>query len=68
MLDFAFGPLGFAKVYSQTSDSNLPSARLMERLGFGRLPELDYVDPLYPPRDNPTTVWRIDASDWPAND
>ena len=31
----------------------------MVRLGFERLPNLDYVDPDYPPEDNPTTVWRI---------
>ena len=64
VLDFAFGPLGFPVVFSQTSDSNAPSTRVMERLGLRRRLDLDYVDPDYPPRDNPTTVWSIDAGAW----
>lgn len=61
VLAHAFGPLGIAQVFAQTSDSNAPSTRLMQRLGFTARPELGYVDPDYPPRDNPTTVWSMDA-------
>ena len=64
VLDFAFEELGLARIYSQTSDSNHPSTRMMQRLGFTHLPQLGYVDPLYPPRDNPTTVWRLTAEEW----
>lgn len=64
VLALAFGTLAFPVVYSQTSDSNAPSTRMMERLGFRRRPELDYVDPDYPPQDNPTTVWSLRAVDW----
>lgn len=60
VLDYAFGPLGLPRVYSQTSDSNLGSTRMMQRLGFTRRAELDYVDPDYPLADNPTTVWSMD--------
>ena len=30
-------------------------------LGFTFRPELGYDDPDYPPHDNPTTVWSLDA-------
>jgi RimJ/RimL family protein N-acetyltransferase len=62
VLDLAFGPMGLPVVYSQTSDSNVASTRMMARLGFTRWAELGYVDPDYPPRDNPTTVWSLAAS------
>ena len=37
---------------------------MMLRLGFERLPALDYFDPDYPVEDNPTTVWRIAREAW----
>lgn len=67
VLEFAFDWLGFPIVYSQTSDFNGPSTRMMERLGLARRQELDYVDPDYRPQDNPTTVWSIDADSWRRN-
>lgn len=60
-LGFAFGELGLARIYSQTSESNAASTRMMHRLGFTFRPELGYVDPDYPLEDNPTTVWSLDA-------
>lgn len=60
-LGFAFGTLGLPLIYAQTSDSNVPSTRMMHRLGFARRAELDYVDPDYPEADNPTTVWSLQA-------
>lgn len=48
-------------LYSQTSDSNVGSTRMMQRLGFTPRLELGYHDPDYPPEDNPTTVWSMDA-------
>jgi len=64
MLDLAFGRLGLASVFGQTSESNLASWRLMERLGMRRCAELDYPDPDYPPEHNPTMVYRLDLADW----
>lgn len=58
VLRHAFVELGFATIFSQTSESNRASTRLMERLGLERMPALDYVDPDYPAADNPTTVYR----------
>ncbi|MFM7379456.1 MAG: GNAT family N-acetyltransferase [Erythrobacter sp.] len=56
-----FGELGLPRIYSQTSESNAASTRMMQRLGFTFRPELGYDDPDYPPQDNPTTVWSLDA-------
>ncbi|WP_086606912.1 GNAT family N-acetyltransferase [Erythrobacter donghaensis] len=61
VLGHAFGPLGLRRVWSQASDSNVASTRMMHRLGFTFRPELGYADPDYPPEDNPTTVWSLDA-------
>lgn len=60
-LSFAFGEMGLPCIYSQTSESNAASTRMMQRLGFTFRPELGYDDPDYPPHDNPTTVWSMDA-------
>lgn len=51
-------------LWSQTSESNVASTRMMERLGFNRQPKFDYVDPDYPPEDNPTTVYSMGQGDW----
>jgi RimJ/RimL family protein N-acetyltransferase len=61
VIAYAFGALGLPLLYSQTSDSNRASTRMMQRLGFTFRPELGYVDPDYPPEDNPTTVWSMKA-------
>jgi RimJ/RimL family protein N-acetyltransferase len=64
MLVLAFDGLDLATVYGQTSKSNRPSWRLMERLGMRRCAALDYPDPDYPPEHNPTMVYRLDAAAW----
>lgn len=61
VIAYAFGELALPLLYSQTSDSNVASTRMMQRLGFTARPELGYHDPDYPPEDNPTTVWSMDA-------
>ncbi len=58
VLAHAFGPLGYATIFAQTSASNGPSTAMMDRLGLEPMPELDYDDPDYPGPDNPTTVYR----------
>ena len=54
-----FAARGLPVIWSQTSDSNKASTRMMARLGFERCAALDYVDPDYPLTDNPTTVYRM---------
>lgn len=61
---YAFEDLQFPEIFSQTSESNARSTRMMMRLGFTPRPELEYVDPDYPPEDNPTTVWSLSLGDW----
>lgn len=60
-LGHAFGEWRLPRIYSQTSTSNAGSTRMMHRLGFTARPDLGYDDPDYPPQDNPTTVWSLDA-------
>jgi RimJ/RimL family protein N-acetyltransferase len=66
-LSLAFGRLGLQRVYAQTSERNTASWGLMERLGMERRADLDYPDPDYPPEDNPTMVYSLDAVDWRAD-
>ena len=63
-LELAFERLGLLRVYAQTSERNIPSWRLMDRLGMKRRPDLDYDDADYPPEDNPTMVYSLDREDW----
>ena len=67
-LDLAFGRYGLARMFAQTSERNIASARLIESLGMERVPELDYVDPDYAPEDNPTVVFTIDRDRWLARE
>lgn len=64
VLAYAFGELGLPTVFSQTSESNAGSTRMMHRLGFTARPELGYHDPDYPDADNPTTVWSLETGDF----
>ncbi len=65
-LRMAFERFGMPIVYSQTSEDNRSSWRLMERLGMERAERLDYVDPDYPPEENPTKVYRLTREAWQA--
>lgn len=66
-LELAFERLALPRVYAQTSERNTASWGLMERLGMRRRADLDYPDPDYPPEDNPTMVYSLDAADWRAD-
>jgi RimJ/RimL family protein N-acetyltransferase len=63
-LALAFERLGLPRVYAQTSERNTASWGLMERLGMERRADLDYPDADYPPEDNPTMVYWLDAARW----
>jgi RimJ/RimL family protein N-acetyltransferase len=65
-LDLAFGRLAAPFVIATTIPSNLPSQGLMKRLGMTRREELEYVDSRFGPEMNPTIVYLIDATGWPA--
>jgi RimJ/RimL family protein N-acetyltransferase len=63
-LAIAFERLRLPQVYSQTSERNVPSWRVMERLGMMRRADLDYPDAHYPPEDNPTMVYWLPREQW----
>lgn len=58
-IDLAFTRHGLVLVYAQTSDANIASWQMMEKLGMERVRELDYVDPDYPPDENPAIIYRL---------
>jgi len=60
-LAFGFGPAGLAEVISFTAAINLPSRRLMERLGMTRDPAADFDHPRLPPGHplGPHVLYRI---------
>jgi RimJ/RimL family protein N-acetyltransferase len=66
-LVLAFERFALPRIYAQTSQRNTASWGLMERLGMMRRADLDYPDPDYPPEDNPTMVYQLDAADWRAS-
>lgn len=67
VLDHGFDVLDLPLIYAQTSDSNAASTRMMQRLGFERCADFDYVDPDYPAPDNLTTVYRMGRGAWASH-
>ena len=65
-LDLAFGRLGAPHVVAMTVSDNHSSQGLMVRLGMTRRADLDFVDSRFGPELNPSMIWRIDRSAWPA--
>ena len=66
VLPWAFDDLAAPFVVALTSERNLPSRALMEKLGMTRCAELDFSDPSYPPEDNPTVLYRLTRAAWMA--
>jgi RimJ/RimL family protein N-acetyltransferase len=65
-LDLAFDRFGAPHVVALTVPGNVDSQGLMKRLGMTRREDLDFVDDRFGPEMNPTIVYRIDGSAWPA--
>ena len=63
-IDLAFNSFGINQLYAQTSNANRPSWAMMEKLGMVRAPRLDYVDPDYPPEENPTIIYHLSCEQW----
>lgn len=64
VIAFAFGRIGAPHVVALTSKANVASWTLMEKLGMRRREDLDFSDPAYPPDDNPTILYSLDAAEW----
>lgn len=64
IIDWAFTRHQAPLLVALTSEENVPSWKLMEKLGMERARELDFDDPDYPPQDNPTIVYRLTRAQW----
>jgi RimJ/RimL family protein N-acetyltransferase len=64
VFEIAFRQAGLPILFAQTSENNQASWRLMEKLGMERAKTLDYVDPDYPPEENPTIVFQLKRVNW----
>lgn len=60
-LDYAFDTLGFGEVVAWTTATNLPSQRVMQKLGMRTSPEDNFVHPKTPPGHplGPHVLYRI---------
>ncbi|RYY36126.1 MAG: N-acetyltransferase [Sphingomonadales bacterium] len=67
VLAWAFERVGTPHVVALTSEANVASWKLMEKLGMRRREDLDFSDPNYPPEDNPTILYSLDAADWKSH-
>jgi RimJ/RimL family protein N-acetyltransferase len=64
-LDYAFGTLNFPEVVAWTTATNLPSQRVMQKLGMNTSPADDFVHPKAPPGHPlaPHVLYRIGRPD-----
>jgi len=64
VIDWAFARHGAPHIVALTSERNVPSWRLMEKLGMQRRSDLDFDDPAYAPEDNPTIQYSLTKKQW----
>ncbi|QDG75111.1 GNAT family N-acetyltransferase [Labrenzia sp. PHM005] len=65
-LRFGFETIGLKEIVSFTSNNNLPSQKVMERIGMRRDPADDFVHPMLEP-DHPLAahvLYRLDRQRW----
>jgi RimJ/RimL family protein N-acetyltransferase len=65
-MDLAFDRFGAPEVIATTVPANAASQGLMKRLGMTRRQVLDYVDTRFGTDMNPTIVFTMDRTEWPA--
>ena len=64
VLDWAFTRVDAPHVVALTSETNVGSWKLMEKLGMVRREDLDFSDPAYPAEDNPTIQYSLSREQW----
>ena len=64
IIDWAFIGHDAPHVVALTSERNVASWKLMEKLGMERRRDLDFADPAYPPEDNPTILYSLTREQW----
>ncbi|WP_226699721.1 GNAT family N-acetyltransferase [Qipengyuania gaetbuli] len=64
IVDWALGRVGAPHVVALTSDLNVASWKLMEKLGMVRREDLDFEDPNFPPEDRKTILYSMTRDQW----
>ncbi len=64
IVDWAFGRVGAPRIVALTSDLNVASWKLMEKLGMVRRADLDFEDPNFPPEDRKTILYSMTKDQW----
>ncbi len=64
IIDWAFEAHKAPHLVALTSESNIGSWKLMEKLGMQRRPELDFKDPFFSDEDNPTIQYSLTREQW----
>lgn len=64
VIGWAFGRVGAPHLVALTSQANVPSWKLMEKLGMVRRKDLDFDDPDYPPEDRTTILYSLTQEQW----
>lgn len=64
VLEWTFERIGAPFVVALTSEANVGSWKLMEKLGMTRRPDLDFEDPSFPPEDRKTILYSLDREQW----
>ena len=64
IIDWAFVTHGAPHLVALTSQSNIGSWKLMEKLGMIRWSQGDFDDPFFAAEDNPTIQYRLSRDQW----
>jgi RimJ/RimL family protein N-acetyltransferase len=64
VIGWAFETIGAPHLVALTSDANVGSWKLMEKLGMRRRRDLDFDDPAFPPEENPTIQYSLTLEAW----
>lgn len=64
VLEWAFGRVAAPHVVALTSEANVGSWKLMEKLGMTRRKDLDFEDPDYPPEDRTVIQYSLTREEW----
>ncbi|MEL6876748.1 MAG: GNAT family N-acetyltransferase [Pseudomonadota bacterium] len=64
LINWAFDTHGAPHLVALTSESNIGSWKLMEKLGMERRTDLDFDDPFFSDEDNPTIQYGLTRERW----
>ncbi|MEM8724606.1 MAG: GNAT family N-acetyltransferase [Pseudomonadota bacterium] len=64
IIDWAFAAHSAPHLVALTSEANIGSWKLMEKLGMVRRPDLEFADPSFPAEDSPTIQYSLTKEQW----